>query len=178
MRHVFFSFHFDDAWRVNQVRNMGVVSGVHKVGFRDKAHFEQVKRRGDAAVKKWIDKQMHGTSVTVVLVGTHTYRRPFVRYEIKKTLEHRKGLLAIHINGLKDKKGNTKRIGKDPLIRYKPHDDGYSYRWWNNSFDCYDPSEQDLGGESPFQIIKDNIADWIEDAAQNSPLHRSKGFFF
>ena len=171
MRHVFFSFHFDDVWRVNEVRNMGVVLGDHTVGFRDKAHFEQVKREGDAAVKKWIDKQMHGTSVTVVLVGTETHQRNYVQYEIEQTLKHKKGLLAIHINGLKDKKRNTKRIGENPLAPYKPSDYGYDYDLFNDQFDCYDPSEEYeyLLGESPYQIISDNISDWVETAFSDSP---------
>ena len=177
MRHVFFSFHFDDVWRVNQVRNMGVVSGVHKVGFRDKAHFEQVKRRGVVAVKKWIDKQMHGTSVTVVLVGTHTHRRPFVRYEIEKSLEHKKGLLAIHINGLNDTKRSAKRIGRDPLNRYKLSDCGYHSGWFDNQFDCHNPSEEGFLWQSPHQVISDNIAKWVEDAAQKSPRY-GRGFLF
>ena len=174
MRHVFFSFHYaDDVWRVNQVRNMGVVSGVHKVGFRDKAQFEKVKRRGGSAVKKWIDKQMHGTSVTVVLVGTNTHRRPFVRYEIEKSLEHKKGLLAIHINGLNDTKRNAKRIGRDPLTRYKLSDYGYYSGWFDNQFDCHNPSEEGFFWQSPHQVISDNIAKWVEDAAQKSPRYNS-----
>ena len=170
MRHVFFSFHFDDVWRVNEVRNMGVVLGAHSVGFRDKAHFEQVKRKGDAAVKKWIDKQMHGTSVTVVLVGTETHQRIYVQYEIEQTLKHKKGLLAIHINGLKNQKGKTKRIGTNPLARYKPSDYGYNSGWFSDKFDCYDPSEYEfLFYESPHEVIRDNISDWVEEAFSESP---------
>lgn len=173
MRRVFFSFDYSDIWRVNQVRNMGVVLGWRVAGFIDAAEFEKIERKGSAVVKKWIDEQMRGTSVTVVLVGTNTHRRPFVRYEIEKSLENKKGLLGIHINGLKNQKSNTKRLGKNPLARYKPRDDGYHYRWWNNQFDCYDPSEEGFEGESPFQIIRDSMADWVEDAAQKSPRYKS-----
>ncbi|MEE9214326.1 MAG: TIR domain-containing protein [Thermodesulfobacteriota bacterium] len=35
-------------------------------GFIDSADFETLKRRGDSAIKNWIDNQLKGTSVTVV----------------------------------------------------------------------------------------------------------------
>ena len=53
-RVVFFSFHYDDVWRVNQVRNSGRFSGEQRAGFRDKAEYEQVQRSGDAAIRAWI----------------------------------------------------------------------------------------------------------------------------
>jgi len=41
-------------------------------GFIDAANFEKLKKQGDAAIKRWIDDQLKGTSVTVVLVAaTH-----------------------------------------------------------------------------------------------------------
>ena len=65
---VFFSFDYDDVWLVNQVRNSGKFVGERRSGFRDKAEYEQVKRRGDAAIKRWIRGQMQGCSVTCVLI--------------------------------------------------------------------------------------------------------------
>ena len=73
-RVVFFSFDYDDVWRVNQVRNTGAFVGEQRAGFRDKAEYEQVKRRGDNAIKQWIRKQMLGCSVTCVLIGAATHR--------------------------------------------------------------------------------------------------------
>jgi len=34
----------------------------------DKAEWESIKRTGTQAIEKWIDKQLNGTSVTVVLI--------------------------------------------------------------------------------------------------------------
>jgi len=34
--------------------------------------FEYSDKQGDAAIARWIDQQLHGTSVTVVLVGAYT----------------------------------------------------------------------------------------------------------
>ena len=66
-RKVFFSFKYDDVARAMIVRNSWVTQD--SAGFIDKADFEEVKRKGDAAIKKWIDEQLKGTTVTVVLVG-------------------------------------------------------------------------------------------------------------
>ena len=51
------------------VRNSWVVQGKEAAGFVDAANFEKLKKQGDPAIKRWIDDQLTGTSVTVVLVG-------------------------------------------------------------------------------------------------------------
>jgi len=77
VRQVFFSFHYGrDIWRVNQVRNSWVVKKDREAaGFVDAAEWEEVKREGEDAIKEWIDDQMHGTSVTAVLIGNETAGR-------------------------------------------------------------------------------------------------------
>lgn len=105
MRHVFFSFHYGkDVFRANQVRNSWVTKGSFtEAGFVDSADFEKVKRGGDSSIKKWIDKQLVGTSVTVVLIGEDTLSRKYVKYEIMKSLEKGNGIIGVHIDWLKDK---------------------------------------------------------------------------
>jgi hypothetical protein len=39
-------------------------------GFWDAAAWEEVKKKGNDAIEKWIDDQLKGTSVTVVLIGS------------------------------------------------------------------------------------------------------------
>ena len=106
-RVVFFSFDYDDVWRVNQVRNSWVTLGEHRAGFRDKAEYEQVKRSGDRAIKNWIRKQMHGCSVTCVLIGSETNKSEWVHYEISESIANGMGLVGIYIHKLKDREGNT-----------------------------------------------------------------------
>lgn len=102
-RRVFFSFHYDnDINRSMIVRNSWVTQGKEAAGFIDKAEFEQVKRQGETAVYRWIDKQLEGTSVTVVLIGSETLKRPFVHYEICKSLQRGNAVIGVHINGIKD----------------------------------------------------------------------------
>jgi hypothetical protein len=82
-RKVFYSFHYDnDIMRVMTVRNRWVTQGGQMASkIIDKAEFEKIKRQGEAAVKRWIDSQLEGTTVTVVLIGSETLKRPFVKYE-------------------------------------------------------------------------------------------------
>lgn len=140
-RSVFFSFEYGDVSRAMVVRNSWVTQERKAAGFYDAAAFEVVKRQGDAAIRRWIDDQMDGTSVTVVLVGQNTCDSDWVEYEIEMSEELGKGLLGIDISKIKDlKKNTTERCGRIPS--------GYSFYLWNND-DGYH-----------------NMGDWIEEAAQ------------
>lgn len=115
-RRVFFSFHYADIWRVSQVRNSGVVrSDLDPNQPVDHAAWESIRRSGSSAVKKWIDDQLNGAGVTVVLIGSETHCRPYCRYEIEQSIALGKGLLGIHINGLKGNNQQTKPRGRNPL---------------------------------------------------------------
>lgn len=140
-RKVFFSFEYSDVSRANVVRNSWVTQGREAAGFIDAAEFEKLKEQGDAAIRRWIDEQMKGTSVTVVLVGAKTCTSRWVRYEIEQS-QGDKGLLGVDISKIKDlQTGKTSdRCGKIP--------EGYPFYLWNN----------DKG--------YDNLGDWIEKAAK------------
>lgn len=106
-RKVFFSFKYDDVQRAMNVRNSNVIGGILKSGFIDKADFEKVERQGDRAIQSWIDQQLDGTSVTVVLVGANTHKSKWVKYEIDKSIARGNGLLTIDISKISDLGGNT-----------------------------------------------------------------------
>ena len=107
-RRVFFSFHYDnDVWRANTVRNSWVTQGKEAAGFIDKAAFEKIRRTGDKAVKNWIDEQLMGTSVTVVLIGRETLDRPFVQYEIEASRRRGNAIIGVTIGGIKDQYQST-----------------------------------------------------------------------
>ena len=112
-RRVFFSFHYErDIWRANQIRNSWVTKEDREAaGFWDAASWEQVKRKGDAAIRKWIDDNLKGTSVTVVLIGAETSKRKWVRYEINKSLEKGNKIFGIRTHNLKDQYGETDWAG-------------------------------------------------------------------
>lgn len=107
-RRVFFSFHYDnDINRSMVVRNSWVTQGKTAAGFIDKAEFEQIKRQGEKAVHRWIDKQLEGTSVTVVLIGSETLNRPFVQYEICESLNRGNAIIGVYINRIIDMRTST-----------------------------------------------------------------------
>jgi MTH538 TIR-like domain (DUF1863) len=142
-RRTFFSFKYKDVSRAMVVRNSWVTQGTQAAGFIDAADFEKVKRQGDAAIQRWIDEQIKGTSVTVVLVGQHTCNSRWVKYEIEKSIAVGNGLLGIDISKIKDLQGNTsERCGELPK--------GYSFYRWNN-----DDGHKNLGA-------------WIEKAAKEA----------
>ena len=141
-RRAFFGFKYkSDVSRAWVVRNSWVTQGKEAAGFIDAADFEKLKRQGDPAIKRWIDSQLDGTSVTVVLVGQHTCSSRWVKYEIKKSIEIGNGLLGIDISKIKDLQENTsERCGKIPK-------DYPFYLWFKQ--DGYN-----------------NMGDWIEKAAK------------
>ena len=101
-RKVFFSFKYKpDVFRAMVARNSWVTQGKEAAGFVDAAEFEKLKKQGDAAIKRWINDQLNGTSVTVVLVGSLTCSSRWVKYEIEKSEERGNGLLGIDISKIR-----------------------------------------------------------------------------
>lgn len=117
-RRVFFSFHYDrDIFRVSQVRNSGVTKETYEeAGFIDHASWESLQRKGDEAIKGWINSQLDDASVTVVLIGAETFDRPWVNYEIQRSYQQGKGMLGIYIHQLKDPRtGSADYKGRNPF---------------------------------------------------------------
>lgn len=140
-RKVFFSFKYEDVNRAMIVRNSWVVVGSIKAGFIDKADFESVERQGPSGIKRWIDNQLDGTSVTVVLVGASTCQSRWVRYEIEQSIARGNGLLGIDVSKVASfNEPSTERCGEIPV--------GYPFYLWNNN-----------EGHK-------NLGTWIEQAAR------------
>ncbi len=108
-RNVYFSFHYDDvkSFRANVVR-MSYKFRAGDINFRDASIWEESKEKQVSTIKKLIDSELMGSSVTCVLIGSETYSRRFVRYEIAKSFEMKKGQLGVGINWIKDNKGEIK----------------------------------------------------------------------
>lgn len=154
-RKVFFSFDYDkDIWRVSQVRNSQKIKDWEEVGFIDAASWEEVKRKGDDAIKAWIRGQLDGTSVTIVLIGNQTSNSRWVRFELEESYKRGNGLLGIKIHTLKNQEEKSDFPGENPFA--KLHDNGGHLL--SDVFKTYD-WELDGG----FQ----NVGKWIERAAQN-----------
>jgi len=112
-RRVFFSFHYEqDIWRATNVRNAGKVDAAAAAGWDDASLWEEAKQKGEPAIKSLIDDGLKGTSVTAVLIGTETANRPWVTYEIEKSIERGNGLLGVRIHNIKDQGGSRSRRGR------------------------------------------------------------------
>jgi len=152
-RQVFYSFHYDnDVFRVQQIRNIGALEDNKPVSANE---WENIKRVGEALLKKWIDDNLRYKSCVVVLVGEETANRKWVRYEIKKAWELRKGLVGVYIHNLKDPRMGKSLKGKNPFDQFE-FDDGTKL---SSVVKCYNPNPNDTYNE-----IKDNLEDWIEEA--------------
>jgi hypothetical protein len=77
--------------------------------------WESARKIGKVAIKRLINTGLDGTSVTCVLIGTETFARPWVRYEILKSFRKGNSQFGVHINGIKGRDQNTKTLGADPF---------------------------------------------------------------
>jgi len=156
-RRVFHSFHYDrDSWRVQQVKQMGVLEGQPLLSSNE---WEKIKRGGDASIKKWIEDQMSGKSCVVVLIGSKTAGRKWVEYEFKKAWGDKKGVVGVYIHNLKDKQGYQDAKGSSPF-------GGFTLCEGKKDFakvvKAYEPPYST--STSVYDYIKGNLEDWVEEA--------------
>jgi len=180
-RRVFFSFHYErDVWRANVVRNSWVTKPDREsAGFIDASEFEEIKRQGEQAVKRWIDNQLEGTSVTVVLIGTETYLRDWVRYEIVKSFDRGNGLLGIYIHQIEDQIEETSPKGKNPFdylmlsidnngkAKYYKWD-GLRWRLFDKYLNCSLSFDKKYWGKDYQFSLFFRIYDWVDDDGYNN----------
>lgn len=157
-RRTFFSFHYErDAWRAGQIRNSWVAKPDRETaGFWDAAAWEEVKKKGEDAIQRWIDKQLDGTSVTVVLIGAETSERKYVGYEIVQSHNRNNGMLGVTIHSMKGQDGRTDVPGINPFTKWQVTRGGREVLF-SAIYKTYD-WVSDNGRE--------NIGSWIETAAK------------
>ena len=158
-RRVFYSFCYsDDINRTMVVRNRWVTQGNQTFsGIIDKAEFEKLKRTGDKAVHNWIDKQLEGTSVTVVLLGTNTLTRSFVQYEICESIKRGNAVIGVHINNIRDMitgRTSTKCNLHSVIGYYEDNTSAY--------FDKHNDGVYDYIHDNGYE----NLGKWVESAAK------------
>lgn len=159
-RQVFYSFHFkNDCWRTGQVRNIGTIDGNKPVSEND---WEEVKKKGDDNIKKWINSQLAYRSCTIVLIGEDTANRKWVKYEIEKSWNDGKGLLGIYIHNLKNQYGETSNKGKNPFEQFTLKNG----EKLSDRVKVYNPP-YGSNSKANYNYIAENIEDWIETAISN-----------
>jgi len=154
-RQVFYSFHFDnDVMRTQQVRNIGVIEGNKPVS----ANEWETAGKTSGGIEKWIDDNMKYRSCVVVLVGEKTYERKWVRYEIIKGWNERKGVVGIYVHNLNCPRNGKCNQGPNPFenIVY-----GKDRRKLSSVVKCYNPNSYDA-----YNDIANNIEQWVEEAIQ------------
>lgn len=164
-RRVFFSFHYQrDIWRVNIVRNHATLkSGYREAGYWDCSLWESTKRTGETALKRLINSGLQTTSVTVVLIGSETSERKWVKYEIEESYKRGNGMLGIYIHNIRDTNGTTDLKGKNPFddfIVEKPSQYAYmakSQIKMSEIFPTYD---------WVYDEGYNNFSKWVETAAK------------
>ncbi len=116
-RRVYFAFHYQDVidFRVNVVRQHNKLIGAQTAGYYDHSIWEESRRTSPLALKRLVNRELQGSSVTVVLIGSETWQRPWVRYEIVKSLEQGNHVVGVHINSIKGKDTQTKKVGTNPF---------------------------------------------------------------
>jgi hypothetical protein len=155
---VFYSFHFNnDVMRVQQVRNIGCIDDNKPVSPNE---WEEVKKKGDASIQKWIDDNMKYRRCVVVLIGQDTATRPWVKYEIRKAWQDSKGLFGIYIHNLKCPRNGKSQKGRNPFNDFTFTDKSKL----QSTIRVYDPNVMDAYGD-----IARNMDSWVSTAiAQRS----------
>lgn len=152
-RQSFFSFRYKkDSWRAGIVRNSWVTQDRKSAGFFDTAEWEEVKKKSDSAIETWIDGQLNGTSVTVVLIGVDTAGKKWINYEITASHKKGNGMLGIYVHNIKDSNSNVTAKGLNPFDNWTFKKSGAVI-----TYPVYD-------------WVADNgykkMGDWIENAAK------------
>jgi hypothetical protein len=168
---IFFSFHYND---IEGIKGNTVRSHINKteiLGFCDRSLWNMEGKMSFDNIKKKIDKALETSDTTIVLIGSHTFSRFWVRYEIVKSLRQGNKLLGIHINPITDIKA-----GPNPFeyLRYRKLEDNIvleefsKYEWqeyWNKS-----DSKNIFTPEGKFSAFIPAY-DWIKDCAEKNLLN-------
>lgn len=191
-RKVFFSFHYKDVFRVNVVRKSGEFAqtgagtGRHIEGYYDKSLWEKKQIEGDDALRKMIRDGVHNTSAVCVLIGSKTWQRPWVRYEIARSVIDGKGLLDVNINSIRHhESGERVEVGENPcrylgvaaksngsfyLCERKSVDGSYKWEWYDKHTTPIDvPRYMDKPRQGEPIRLSDfvRLYDWKEDGHKN-----------
>jgi hypothetical protein len=118
-RKAFFSFHFDDIMRVNNVRNAWKIThpdSTSNRSFYDSSLWEARKLEDTEGIKQLIRAGVLGTSAVCVLAGSMTWDRRWVKYEIARAVIDGRGLLTVHLNSINHHQTKGPHpLGRNPL---------------------------------------------------------------
>jgi hypothetical protein len=156
-RTVFYSFHYsNDVHRVQLVEKIGALEGQPILNSQE---WEKIQGQGSAAVQRWIDEQMKHKRTVVVLIGSKTSTRPWVKYEIEKAWADGRPLLGIRIHGISSM-GSVDSAGANPFdVADVP----------SHLIPVFDPTQTDWRGtidsKATYNYLAANIEQWTTRGA-------------
>lgn len=153
-RQIFYSFHYtNDVLRVAQIRSIGSLEDNKPVSSND---WEEVKRKGDTEIRKWINDNMEYRSCVIVMIGAETSNRKWVLYEIEKAWNEGKGVLGIYIHNVNCPNNGKSRQGANPFDSFTLDNTEIKL---SSVVKCYNPRAFDA-----YNDIRANLENWIEEA--------------
>lgn len=115
-RRVFFSFHYsNDVQRSEVVKNSQFLKDKELAGFFNSSAMEEAKRKDADSLRRFLKKEMEGSSVVCVLVGEETANRRWVRFEILQGLMDARGIVGVRIHTIAGFDRKTTKAGPDPF---------------------------------------------------------------
>lgn len=185
-KRVFFSFHYIDVaeFRANVVRNHWLTKPDREIcGYYDASIWESAQKQGDVALKRLINSGLEQTTNTCVLIGSQTYERPWVRYELLKSFKRGNHLFGVHINSIKCKDGKTKIKAPNPLeyVGVSFSDSGLTATLWEKKSDKWVEYDK-IDGSASYRVEVAqkyrgnsynlanfyNVYDWVENDGFNN----------
>lgn len=153
--------------------------------------FEASKKESNEALKTFLRNGLKNSSVTCILAGQYTAARRWIRYEIVSSVLKSNGLLTVDIHGVKNKEKKLGVKGTNPLdevgvyltnskIYFAERKNGQwvTYSDYTSAFPASDLwfdaststgvvklSKHCKRYDFAAQNGRENIADWIENAA-------------
>lgn len=117
-KRVFFDFHYQDLayFRANVVRNHWRTKlDREPAGYFDASVWEKAKKEGSLALNRHINSALQNPPNTCVLIGSETFSRPWVRYELFKSFARGNHIFGVHVNRIPDKYRLSKHNGPNPF---------------------------------------------------------------
>jgi len=150
---IFHSFHYEfgDVWRVNQLRNVGALEGNSGL---EPNEWEKVKK-SEESVRKWFKNQIDNSDCVMVMVGSKTSERKFVKEEIKYAFENSVPMFGVYIHTLLDRDGNAAIKGANPFAEFNVKHSGLRLN------ELIDVIPLPIDSKQAYAFYKENAEKWV-----------------
>ncbi|MGD9211457.1 MAG: TIR domain-containing protein [Desulfobacteraceae bacterium] len=107
-----------DIQRAKRIKHRYEMKGGRAIGFPKPNEWKKIKKRGEQAIRYWVEDQVHFSDVTAVLIGENTSKDPVVRQAIIACHQLEKGLLGIYIHNIRSDNGRRTPQGPNPFDNF------------------------------------------------------------